>query len=306
MQKVSVIMNCLNSTQYLREAIDSVYAQTYSNWEIIIWDNNSTEDVRGFLLGYDNRLRYYKDHVTVSLGEARNRAMSKGKGKLIAFLDCDDIWMPNKLGLCIPHFSDLSVGVVYSNWILFNNNGYEKVKYDDLMAPEGWVFEQILFNNFTCLSTLIFRADIIYNDQIQFDPQFTFLEDTDFLIMVSRKWKFIYEHTPLTSYRMHSESATATKVEGFRREMDILIDKFSALIPVVKEKYEAQLRLMNRRDEAMDNWRKGDTKKARSLIYVNLITHPRYSLLYLAMFLPYRYFDWFRNRLFKKAIGYYY
>lgn len=305
MYKVSVVLNCLNSTLYLREAIDSVYAQTYKNWEIILWDNASTEDVQSFLTGYDERLHYFKADKTVNLGEARNLAMSKAQGDLIAFLDCDDIWMPEKLSRSIQRFSDPEVGLVYTNWILFNAFGYNKLKYDGEPAPEGWVFEQVLFNNFTCLSTLIFRADIVHKDQIQFDPQFTFLEDTDFLIMVSRKWKFAYLPVPLTYYRMHSASASATKVEDFRKEMDILIDKYSALFPEVKEKYADQLRTSNRRDSAMDNWRKGDRRRARSIILQDIRINPSFVFFYIAMFLPFKYIDWVRQKIFKKSVGYY-
>ncbi len=303
--KVSVILNCLNSTEYLREAIDSVYSQSYTDWEIILWDNASTEDVQGFLTGYDERLHYYRADNTVNLGEARNLAMSKAQSDFIAFLDCDDIWMPEKLQECLACFADPEVGLVYTNWILFNAFGYNKIKYDGVPAPEGWVFEQVLFNNFTCLSTLIFRADIVHKGQIQFDPQFTYLEDTDFLIMVAREWKFAYVPAPLTRYRMHAASATATKVEGFRKEMDMLIDKFSALYPEVKEKYADQLRAGNRRDSAMDNWRKGDKRTARSIIFQDLRMNPSYALFYLAMFIPFKYIDWIRQRIFKKSISYY-
>lgn len=305
MYKVSVILNCLNSTEYLREAIDSVYSQSYIDWEIILWDNASTEDVQCFLAGYDERLRYYRADSTVNLGKARNLAMSKAQGDFIAFLDCDDIWMPEKLQECLACFADPEVGLVYTNWTNFNSSGYFKLTYDGISPPEGWVFEKILFNNFTCLSTLIFRTEIVRNDHIKFDSQFTYLEDTDFLILVARKWKFAYVSESLTNYRMHAASASATKVEGFRKEMEVLINKFSALYPEVAEKFADQLRAVNRKDSAMDNWRKGHRKRARSLIYRDLIINPRYLLIYLAMFMPYNYIDWIRQKLFRRSIGYY-
>lgn len=305
MSKISVILNCLNCTSYLREAIDSIYAQTYVDWEIILWDNASSEDVKSYLTGYDNRLHYYRASITANLGEARNLAMSKAQGDLIAFLDCDDIWMPEKLRLSILPFEDPEVGLVYTNWTIFNATGYSKLAYDGIPSPEGWVFKELLFNNFTCLSTLIFRADILHKDQIYFDSQFTYLEDTDFLIKVARKWKLSYVPVSLTNYRMHANSASATKVEGFRKEMDMLIDKFSALYPEVAEKYADHLRMVNRKDSAMDYWRKGDRRRARSVIYVDLGVNPKYTLFYLAMFIPFRYIDWLRQRIFRKSIGYY-
>ena len=73
---VSVIMNCLNSEKYLREAIDSVYAQSYRNWEIVFWDNASNDSSAEIAWSYrDGRLRYFRGETTVPLGHARNLAL---------------------------------------------------------------------------------------------------------------------------------------------------------------------------------------------------------------------------------------
>src|SRR3989304_6187690 len=104
MARVSIIMNCLNCAKYLREAIDSIYAQTYKDWEIIFWDNASTDDSAVIAGNYDGRLRYFRDEEVVPLGKSRNLAMEKAGGEYIAFLDCDDKWMPEKLERQIPLF----------------------------------------------------------------------------------------------------------------------------------------------------------------------------------------------------------
>src|SRR5574337_499452 len=101
---VSVIMNCLNSSKYLREAIDSVYAQTYKDWEIIFWDNASIDNSAEIAKGYDSKLRYFRSEETVILGKVRNYAIEKARGEFIAFLDCDDLWLANKLERQIPFF----------------------------------------------------------------------------------------------------------------------------------------------------------------------------------------------------------
>ena len=94
---VSVIMNCLNGEQYIKEAIDSVYSQTYSNWEIIFWDNNSTDNTSKITKSFDSRLRYIKSETCLPLHNARNLAIDECRGEIIGFLDADDIWLPNKL-----------------------------------------------------------------------------------------------------------------------------------------------------------------------------------------------------------------
>ena len=93
---VSVIMNCFNGEKYLRQAIDSIYTQSYKNWEIIFWDNASTDSSSLIAKGYDDRLKYFHTQKTTPLGLARNLALVKANGKYVSFLDCDDEYLPEK------------------------------------------------------------------------------------------------------------------------------------------------------------------------------------------------------------------
>ena len=94
---VSIIVNCYNGEKYLQGAINSIYAQSYQNWEIIFWDNNSNDSSAEIALSCDKKLRYYKSQSTTPLGKARTQAVSKAKGEYLAFLDCDDLWHEKKL-----------------------------------------------------------------------------------------------------------------------------------------------------------------------------------------------------------------
>src|SRR5262245_45505527 len=94
---VSVIVNCFNGEEYLQEAIESVYAQTYNNWEIVLWDNASSDSSATIARTFDGRLRYFRSEQHCSLGAAREKALNQTRGDLIAFLDTDDSWLPDKL-----------------------------------------------------------------------------------------------------------------------------------------------------------------------------------------------------------------
>ena len=108
---VSIIMNCHNGEKYLNEAICSVLSQTYENWELIFWDNQSTDKSSVIVQKYkDTRIQYFYAETYTRLGEARNHAIKKSQGEFIAFLDCDDLWMSTKLEKQIPLFSDTRVG----------------------------------------------------------------------------------------------------------------------------------------------------------------------------------------------------
>ena len=114
---VSIIMNCYNGETYLQESINSVLSQTYKNWEIIFWDNQSNDkSVKIFKDYKDGRLKYYlaASHIEI-LYKVRNYALKKANGEFIAFLDVDDWWLPEKLEKQIPLFDDPEVGLVYGN-----------------------------------------------------------------------------------------------------------------------------------------------------------------------------------------------
>ena len=94
---VSIIMNCLNGAQYIHEALQSILAQTYQSWEVIFWDNGSSDGSGSIAKSYGPKIRYFRNETTTPLSTARNHAISKCRGDYVAILDVDDIWLPNKL-----------------------------------------------------------------------------------------------------------------------------------------------------------------------------------------------------------------
>ncbi|MDC1454446.1 glycosyltransferase, partial [Pelagibacteraceae bacterium] len=120
---VSIIINCYNGEKYLAEAINSIYSQTYKNWEIIFWDNASSDKSALIAKSYDSKLKYYNSNFTSSLSHARFQAFKKTKGKYISFLDCDDLWKKDKIEKQIKIISkDEDIGFVY---------GLSEIIYDE-------------------------------------------------------------------------------------------------------------------------------------------------------------------------------
>ena len=117
---VSIIMNCYNGEKYLKQSIKSIINQTYKNWELIFWDNCSTDNSKKITKKFkDNRIYYFKSKQFVNLYEARNLALKKCKGKYISFLDTDDKWKPNKLYNQISFFKkNKNIKMLYSNYIV--------------------------------------------------------------------------------------------------------------------------------------------------------------------------------------------
>ena len=120
---VSIIMNCHNGEKFLNESISSVINQTYKNWELIFFDNFSKDKSREILNSFfhDKRIKYFRSQKFMSLYEARNSAIQKCKGKLIAFLDTDDIWLNDKLEKQILVYkTKKDCDLIYSNFFVFD------------------------------------------------------------------------------------------------------------------------------------------------------------------------------------------
>ena len=95
---VSIIMNCHNGEKYLETSLPSIFEQNYKNWEVIFWDNSSTDNSKAILKKFsDKRIKYFYSKKFNSLYKSRNLAITKAKGKYLCFLDVDDQWKYDKL-----------------------------------------------------------------------------------------------------------------------------------------------------------------------------------------------------------------
>jgi glycosyltransferase involved in cell wall biosynthesis len=267
---VSVIMNCRNSGRYLREAIDSVLAQTYANWEIVFWDNQSTDDSSKIFKSYsDPRLRYFFAPEYTALGEARNLAIRQANGEFIAFLDCDDLWFPQKLEKQIPLFSTDSVGLVICDTVFFNSKKDIRQLYKKEKPPTGHVFRELLGAYFVSMETPVIRRVALDGMDHWFDTRFEVIEEYDFFVRLGYKWEVAYVDEVLAKWRVHEASGTWTKPELFPAETRLFLDKLRGLIPDFTARYGKEVRAVMVKialQEAVVSWRLGDSGKARNIL----------------------------------------
>lgn len=123
---VSVIMPSFNTGKYIKQSIESVMAQTYQNWELLIVDDCSTDSTDEIISSISNeRIRYFKNEHNSGAAVSRNRALREAKGKWIAFLDSDDLWMPDKLEKQIAFMEKNNYHFSYTNYLEMDANGGE-------------------------------------------------------------------------------------------------------------------------------------------------------------------------------------
>lgn len=209
MPLVSIIMNCYNGEQYLRFAVESVLAQTYDNWEIVFWNNQSTDASAEIFKSYkDNRFKYFYAEKHTVLYEARNYAISKCRGELIAFLDVDDAWLSDKLKLQVALLQDKNIGLSCTNYLFIKERNLEKIKTHAAytVLPFGNVLNDIFREYFVHISTLMVRKQAIDQLEYVFDSRFNIIGDLDFVIRLCKDWEVGTIQTPVAYYRWHGDN----------------------------------------------------------------------------------------------------
>jgi glycosyltransferase involved in cell wall biosynthesis len=247
-------MNCYNGETYLAEAVKSILFQTYKNFEVIFWDNKSNDESANIYKSFnDKRLKYFLSNEHTSLYEARNLAIKKSKGKLIAFLDADDLWSGDKLYLQIKKFKNKKVGLVFSNYYFLNQRtGKKKLAYKKKL-PEGIIFNELLKDYFIGINTVVMKKSIFKNKNI-FNKKFNIIGDFDFFIRISQNIYFTAIHLPLVTYRIHDKNFSNNNYKMYISELKIWLNSHKLLSDnnffYVKEKIiylEAMLNILSKK-----------------------------------------------------------
>ena len=125
---ISIVMNCHNGEKYLKDSLNSIINQTYENWELIFFDNISTDRSKKILDQFnDQRIKYYKSEKFINLYDARNLAVEKCNGNFVSFLDTDDSWYPDKLEKQINLYEkNPSCDLIYTNCKIYDEKKIQK------------------------------------------------------------------------------------------------------------------------------------------------------------------------------------
>ncbi|MEO5330772.1 MAG: glycosyltransferase [Magnetococcus sp. YQC-5] len=292
---VSVVMNCCNCAKYLKEAIDSVYSQTVQDWEIILWDNASTEKIDQIVNSYDERLRYFRGEQKITLGAARNKALEHAVGEYIAFLDCDDIWYPEKLEKQLLVFKfNSNVKFVYGNFYNFVEASGSK-KRTKFVHPKGDFFAYSLFNyNIGMLTSIMSRAELMKMEEL-FDENLTLSEEYELFMRFIYFYEAACVDDPLGECRIHPKSSSKTQSDKWAYEIQYILDKFERIIPGFQYRYPKQIEVLMAKIQyynARYEMRLGNKRKAREILKPVAFVNHVFFVLYLLTFLPMDVWKW--------------
>lgn len=207
--KVSVIIPVYNGEKYIREAIDSVLNQTFEDFEIIVIDDGSTDSTPMILKDYGNKIRW-KSQKNRGQASALNTGMKMAKGEYIAYLDADDICLPERLEIQVKYLDEHpDVGLVYADFYQIdeNNNILRTIKsqpFDDFLLLQQW--------SFIARSTVMHRR-ACFDEVGVFDESITGKDDWDMWVRISERFEMGYIDQPLLKYRIHKESTSSVRPE---------------------------------------------------------------------------------------------
>ena len=220
---VSIIMTCYNGEPFLYEALKSIINQTYSNWELIFYDNKSIDKSEKIIKDFkDKRIKYFKSNKLVNLGTIRKLAFNECKGKFISFLDVDDYWTKFKLQKQIEKFEiNENIDVLYSNYYKVENQEINEVKK---LLHRGNCQNQIISSYvnaspLTAWLTLMIKKSAIDKLEYSFDENTHIASDFDLIIRLSSFCYFDYNNEYLGYYRLHQKNESKSK----KKEIDELI-----------------------------------------------------------------------------------
>ena len=285
MIKVSILMNGYNSEKYLVEAIDSIYNQTFKDWEIIFIDNCSTDSTKKIVDSYDEKIRYYKTNTNIPLGEARNFGLSKCNKEYIAFLDTDDIWFSDKLQQQVTMLDkDLKLQMCYGG-VKYIDELSHKIGESLPEAKTGHVFSQQLKRYEINMQTVLIRnnINIIFNSNMQFSPDF------DLFMKISSEYEVAVIDDFLAKYRKLSNSLTSKTISRWGIETEETLNNIFSLNPNLKLKYPREYTLAYAKVGyyyAQYYVSVGQMKKARLALVKNASISFEYRLLYFLSYFP--------------------
>jgi teichuronic acid biosynthesis glycosyltransferase TuaG len=225
-QLVSIVMPCFNASETINESLLSVINQTYTNIEIIVVDDGSTDDsIQLVKQNFPSVFLYQNNTGKKGVSTARNLGISRAKGDWIAFLDADDIWMKEKLEKQINQLNGCRWGHTNSFYFGYNQSGSTK-RSDFTELGSGMVFQILLLDNFVTTSTVIAERQLLINSG-GFDESFDMLEDWKLWLLLSKSEPLSFCELPLVKYRVTPGSTSRRARIVYPYHQRLITDTFN-------------------------------------------------------------------------------
>ncbi|KPQ27041.1 MAG: Glycosyltransferases involved in cell wall biogenesis [Marinobacter excellens HL-55] len=231
---ISIITPTFNREHTITLAVESVLAQSYKHWELLIIDDGSQDGTRERLSRYleDDRIHYYfQDNQGQSI--ARNLALQRARGAFICFLDSDDLWVPEKLERQVTLMKDHpEVDVLHSDEIMIDEQGRE-LSRKNMRRYSGRIARQMLVDNSVSINTVMARREC-FDDMGGFSGRYGVADDYDIWLRFSARYTFLYVPEYWGYYRVMPDQISSDKERRFAANENIVRDFIEEFGSVLK------------------------------------------------------------------------
>ncbi|MDI6704272.1 MAG: glycosyltransferase [bacterium] len=242
MCKISVIIPTFNRAKYIVEAVRSVLSQTYSDFELIIVDDGSTDETRETLKPFLDKVKYlFQPNKGVSA--ARNLGISKSRGEYIAFLDSDDLWMKDKLGIQVDFMENNPRAKVTYTEEIWIRRGIRVNRRERHKKYSGWIFEHVLPLCLISPSSVMIKREVFRQIGV-FDESLPACEDYDFGIRLAKRYPIFLIEKQLIIKRGGHPDQLSKKFWGMDRFRVKALEKIMDNCNLTKEEKRLVLKHM--------------------------------------------------------------
>ena len=231
MARVSIITALYNHEKYIAEAIESVIAQTYTDWELLVWDDGSTDrscEIAEKYAARDSRIKVFRHPEGINRGQenTRNAALDRSGGELLCLLDSDDLYYPRKLELLVPCFQRNEVGLAYGSHDHLLSDLNRLVPSGISQQPQGKVFRALAQDCFLGANATMFRRSCVASG-LRFDPSFRTMGEYPLWLKISRDWEFAFVPELVSTWRDHGSNLGTKLAVQAKQELVRFFERLS-------------------------------------------------------------------------------
>ena len=304
---VSVNLCCYNSEKYLEETLQSVFTQTFKDWELVIVNDGSIDTTDQIIQKHiaAGRRIVYHPQPNAGLAPSRNQALRLSSGKYIVFLDHDDVLLERALETQVSHLEASGCAMAYGGLIYIDEKGRElrrripKARCGDLLAAQLRQFE-------INVPAVMIRRTALVESELVFDPVLHMAEDYCLFMQLAAGYSTEALPQALARYRVHPNALTKKTIARWGVEVDYTLDLLISRNPRLLVKYKKAFREARARAayyRARNHVVKRERLGAIQAIAPYLLCDFRYPFLFLLLLLPLRLWDkvheWYTGRSFR-------
>ena len=214
---ISIIMPSYNCEKWIKETLACVQNQTYTNWELVITDDASTDNTVELIKQEqktDSRIKLYVSDKNQGAGKTRNNSLSHCQGRYIAYFDSDDLWTPEKLEHQLNYMKENSIAMCYTDYDLVNDEGEYRKR---VSVPKSVTYDSYLKRPITCTHSIMFDTNVV-DKKLLIMPDIRRGQDGATWLQVLKTGIVGYGlNESLAKYRRHDGSLSNNKINAIKR-----------------------------------------------------------------------------------------